>query len=242
MVRYDRSSQWSRYSEAVRVCGLEPDLALMAAGDATEIGENGINLSGGQKQRVALARLVYQQAEVNLLDDPLAALDAEVGRAVFNNVIGGTGVLAGSTRLLVTHNPGVLQFMDTILVVKEGKVVEQGTYSDLVASGALVGLLAEGSKEVTGKEVVEKKGRDDPLVTRDEDTARLTEDEEALTGEVHWTVYLQYIRAIGVTIFGFNFLMYFICEALAAGANYVLSRWDLHSIFVISSSLSKCPS
>ena len=79
----------------------------MAAGDATEIGENGINLSGGQKQRVALARflvdwfhfhfsteilrLVYQQAEINLLDDPLAALDAEVGKAVFHQVIGSSG-------------------------------------------------------------------------------------------------------------------------------------------------------
>ena len=62
------------------------------------------------------------------------------------------------------------------------------------------------------------------MVTREADTARLTEDEEAMTGEVHWTVYLQYIRAIGVAIFGFNFFMYIISEGLAAGANYVLSR------------------
>ena len=60
----------------------------MPAGDMTEIGENGVNLSGGQKMRIALARAVYQQAHLYLLDDPLAALDAHVGRDVFNAVIG----------------------------------------------------------------------------------------------------------------------------------------------------------
>ena len=73
-----------RFADAVAVCGLEPDLKLLVAGDQTEIGENGINLSGGQKQRVALARAVYRRAELYLLDDPLAALDAHVGREVFN--------------------------------------------------------------------------------------------------------------------------------------------------------------
>ena len=65
----------------------------MPAGDMTEIGEKGLNLSGGQKMRVALARAVYQRAQLYLLDDPLAALDAHVGRDVFNAVIGPQAVL-----------------------------------------------------------------------------------------------------------------------------------------------------
>jgi ABC-type multidrug transport system fused ATPase/permease subunit len=224
-ILFGASYEAGRYEEAVRVCGLEPDLHLLAAGDATEIGENGINLSGGQKQRVALARLVYRRAEVNLLDDPLAALDAEVGRAVFQQVLGPDGVLAGSTRLLVTHSTGVLQHLDWVVVVRKGRLVDQGTYSDLVAKGALEGVLGQGTGGREEEMEGEGKKRDGPLKEDETDAARLTDDEEALTGEVRWSVYLQYIRAIGRVIFGFNFLMYFVCEGLGAGGNYVLSRW-----------------
>ena len=67
------------YAQVLDACALRADLAALPAGDATEIGERGITLSGGQKARVALARACYQQADVYLLDDVLAAVDAEVG-------------------------------------------------------------------------------------------------------------------------------------------------------------------
>jgi ABC-type multidrug transport system fused ATPase/permease subunit len=76
-------------------------LQILPAGDASEIGEKGINLSGGQKHRVALARAVYSRADVYLLDDPLSAVDVHVGRHIFEACI--CGELAGKTRLLVTH-------------------------------------------------------------------------------------------------------------------------------------------
>ena len=72
-----------RYREAVRCCCLEPDVAALPAGDATEIGERGINLSGGQKARVALGRAVFSRADIVLLDDPLSAVDAQVARHLF---------------------------------------------------------------------------------------------------------------------------------------------------------------
>ena len=75
--------------------------ALPTAGDETEIGEKGVNLSGGQRQRVALARACYAQADVVLLDDPLSAVDAHVGRHLLDSCIG--GLLAKATRVLVTH-------------------------------------------------------------------------------------------------------------------------------------------
>ena len=225
-ILFGRPHESGRYEEVVRACGLEPDLALMTAGDQTEIGENGINLSGGQKQRVALARLVYQQAQVNLLDDPLAALDAEVGRAVFERVLGREGLLGRSTRLLVTHSQAVLQHLDSVVVVKEGRVVAQGPYRELVDSGALAGLLAQGRENgQQGNEMQKKEKQDGPLAEAEEDTSRLTGDEEAQTGQVGWAVYLKYIRAIGLSVFCFNFFMYFICEGLGTGANYILSRW-----------------
>ena len=72
-----------------------------AAGDDTEIGEKGVNLSGGQRQRVALARACYAQADVVLLDDPLSAVDAHVGRHLLDSCV--CGLLASTTRVLVTH-------------------------------------------------------------------------------------------------------------------------------------------
>jgi ABC-type bacteriocin/lantibiotic exporter with double-glycine peptidase domain len=89
------------YSKTLAACALAPDLKTLPAGDASEIGEKGINLSGGQRHRVALARAVYAGAEVYLLDDPLSAVDASVGRHLFERVI--CGELAGKTRVLVTH-------------------------------------------------------------------------------------------------------------------------------------------
>lgn len=72
-----------KYREAIRVCCLEKDLEMMEHRDQTEIGERGINLSGGQKQRVQLARAVYQDCDIYLLDDVLSAVDAQTGSFIF---------------------------------------------------------------------------------------------------------------------------------------------------------------
>lgn len=72
-----------RYEETVRICSLEKDIELFAYGDQTEIGERGINMSGGQKQRIQLARAVYLNADIYLLDDPFSAVDAHTGSDLF---------------------------------------------------------------------------------------------------------------------------------------------------------------
>ena len=76
------------YENIVNACALDPDFKILPGGDQTEIGEKGINLSGGQKQRVSLARAVYSNSELLLLDDPLSAVDSHVGKHIFNQVIG----------------------------------------------------------------------------------------------------------------------------------------------------------
>ena len=86
------------YKKVIGACALSSDLELMAAGDATEIGEKRINLSGDQKQRVSLARSVYANADVYMLDDPLSALDSHVGKSIFDQVIGPKGMLRNKVR------------------------------------------------------------------------------------------------------------------------------------------------
>jgi ABC-type bacteriocin/lantibiotic exporter with double-glycine peptidase domain len=74
-----KKKQIARYQEVIRVAGLQRDLTLLLAADQTEIAERGANLSGGQRQRVSLARTIYYDAEIILLDDPLSAVDQHVG-------------------------------------------------------------------------------------------------------------------------------------------------------------------
>lgn len=107
----------ARYTEVVRACALDVDLAGLPDGDMTEIGEKGVNLSGGQKQRVSLARAAYSGSDIVVMDDVLSAVDAHVGEHIFRNLI--CGFLKSRTRLLVTHQLAlVLSKADTVLCLR----------------------------------------------------------------------------------------------------------------------------
>ena len=123
---------------------MRTDLEILTGGDETEIGEKGINVSGGQKQRISLARAVYNNADIYLLDDPLSAVDSNVGKHIFEKVIGPKGVLRKKTRILVTHGISFLPQVDQIIVMKEGSISEKGTYDQLLANkGAFAEFLIE---------------------------------------------------------------------------------------------------
>nr|KAG5691173.1 hypothetical protein BaRGS_010109 [Batillaria attramentaria] len=131
-ILFGRPYNRSQYKQTVTACQLTHDFAIMPADDMTEIGENGINLSGGQKQRVSVARAVYSDSDVFLLDDPLSAVDSHVGKAIFRQVIADTGILKGKTRVLVTHGVHWLPMVDDIIVMEDGKVSERGSYEELI--------------------------------------------------------------------------------------------------------------
>eukprot|EP00505_MAST-04D_sp_SCG-Rhode-Island_P001890 Stramenopile-MAST_4_protein_1890 len=122
--------QGERYRDVVEACALTEDLNAFPAGDQTEIGERGVNLSGGQKARVSLARAVYADADVILLDDPLSAVDVHVGKHLMDKCICGP-LLANKTRILVTHQTQFLEDCDLIVVMEKGKIQKQGTYADV---------------------------------------------------------------------------------------------------------------
>jgi len=121
-----------KYDKVIKACALEPDFKTLEGGDMTEIGERGINLSGGQKQRVSLARAIYSDNDIYLLDDPLSAVDSHVAKHIFDQVIGPEGILKNKTRILVTHRLTILPQVDEIIVLKDGCIFEQGTYTELI--------------------------------------------------------------------------------------------------------------
>jgi len=167
-ITFGRTYDEKIYTDIINHCSLGPDLKILPDGDMTEIGEKGINLSGGQKQRLSLARAVYAGADIVIMDDPLSAVDSHVGKHMFDNVISNNkGTLKGKTRILVTHSATYLPRMDHIVVMKDGRISEQGSYQELVESEKgvfkefLLQYLAEGQDQydedlVEIKETLEK--------------------------------------------------------------------------------------
>ncbi|KAJ2720120.1 hypothetical protein GGI07_004797 [Coemansia sp. Benny D115] len=132
------------YNRVIDACALRADLDVLAAGDMTEIGEKGINLSGGQKARVSLARAVYSRADVYILDDPLSAVDAHVGRHLFEHILGPRGMLRSRCRIHVTNAIQFINKCDSAMLLRDGLCVEQGSMSELIARRGLVyGLIQE---------------------------------------------------------------------------------------------------
>jgi ABC-type multidrug transport system fused ATPase/permease subunit len=121
----------SFYNQVLDGCALKSDLSILPAGDLTEIGEKGINLSGGQKQRISLARAVYSKVDIYLLDDPLSAVDAHVGKHIFDSVVGPNGLLKGKTRIFVTNSLSFLPECDRIFMIDNSTIAEIGTFDEL---------------------------------------------------------------------------------------------------------------
>ncbi|KAH7036509.1 hypothetical protein BKA57DRAFT_474957 [Linnemannia elongata] len=150
-ILFGRPYDKERYLNTIRSCALVPDFKMLVSGDKTVIGEKGINLSGGQKQRISIARAVYANADVYILDDPLSAVDAHVDHHIFKHAL--TTILADKTRILVTNGVNHLKEVDQIVVIKQGRITQDGAYEDLIQNvdGDLYRLIQE-SKLVASKE------------------------------------------------------------------------------------------
>ncbi|XP_055638062.1 ATP-binding cassette sub-family C member 4-like [Toxorhynchites rutilus septentrionalis] len=163
---YDRK----RYQEVVTHCALLTDFEQLPDGDKTVVGERGSSLSGGQRARVNLARAVYKNASIYLLDDPLSAVDTHVGRHLFDEVMGPKGYLAKqhATRILVTHQVHFLKDADWIVIIENGKILMQGTYQELSTSdldfGKLMGSAEESEKDQDNEDIEDVMDEDIPFI------------------------------------------------------------------------------
>lgn len=235
----------ARYDRAIDVTALRHDLELLPGGDLTEIGERGVNISGGQKQRVSMARAVYSDSDVCIFDDPLSALDADVGRQVFERCI--KGELKGKTRVLVTNQLHFLSQVDKIVLVHDGMVKEEGTFEYLSNNGILFQKLMENAGKM--EEYTEEKENDDdendndksskPVVNgetngvakevgkdKKEGKSVLIKQEERETGVVSSNVLMRYKNALGGSwVVIVLFMCYFLIEALRVGSSTWLSFW-----------------
>ncbi|XP_068452238.1 multidrug resistance-associated protein 1 isoform X2 [Clinocottus analis] len=249
----ERRQTW--YQRVVEACALQPDLENLPAGDETEIGEKGVNLSGGQKQRVSLARAVYCDRAVYLLDDPLSAVDAHVGKHIFDQVVGPQGLLKDKTRVLVTHGLSYLPQADLILVMVEGEITEMGSYQHLMATeGAFAEFqrtyaavehsedeavpnsgskAAENSSPTApvgspGVSSVCQKGEEDKVPSdkaKHPEVGKLTEADKARTGLVKLSVFGSYLKAIGVILSCISLLLFLTQHLVSLFSNYWLSLW-----------------
>uniref|UniRef100_A0A8C0F438 Uncharacterized protein n=1 Tax=Bubo bubo TaxID=30461 RepID=A0A8C0F438_BUBBB len=241
----------ARYQQVIKACALLPDLELLPAGDQTEIGEKGINLSGGQKQRVSLARAVYSNADIYVLDDPLSAVDAHVGKYLFKHVLGPKGLLQKKTRILVTHSISFLPQVDNIVVLVAGAVSEHGSYSTLLANrGAFAQFLnlygsqeedaseknttgtgnTTGLRQLEGLCVLSKRSTNSWKKAQEEPPKKLKgqqliEKEAVETGKVKFSMYLRYLHAVGLW-YSFWVAMGYVGQYAAfVGTNLWLSAW-----------------
>ncbi|MBA0651987.1 hypothetical protein Goklo_019277 [Gossypium klotzschianum] len=137
-----------RYEETLERCSLVKDLQSFPYGDLAEIGERGVNLSGGQKQRIQLARALYQDADIYLLDDPFSAVDAHTATSLFNEYV--MEALSGKAVLLVTHQVDFLPAFDSVLLMSDGEILQAAPYHHLLDSSREFQDLVNAHKETAG--------------------------------------------------------------------------------------------
>ncbi|KAF8582394.1 ABC protein [Ramaria rubella] len=209
-ILFGRPFDRKRYWRTIQDASLVPDLEVLPDGDMTEIGEKGINLSGGQKQRVNIARALYHDADIVIFDDPLSAVDAHVGKALFTNAILGALKAQGKTVILVTHALHFLPQVDYLYTLVNGRIAEHGTYDELInRDGPFARLVSEfggGGDEsieapVEDTESSPSKGKVSYETLAAEGTGkvegRLMKAEKRSIGSMSMKVYFSYLGAGG---------------------------------------------
>ncbi|XP_065758454.1 ATP-binding cassette sub-family C member 4-like [Muntiacus reevesi] len=239
-ILFGKKYKKERYEEVIRVCALEEDLQKLNKGDLTVTGDGGTPLSEGQKTRVSLARAVYQDADIYLLDDPLSAVDAGVSRHLFEQCI--RQALKKKITILVTHQMQYLKDASQILILKGGKMVARGTYSEFLKSGIDIFSLFEkgneqsepppvpGTPTVISESLVQSLQSPRPLLKdstqEDQDTENIQVTlplEDHLEGKVGFKTYKNYFTA------GANWpvIILLILVNIAAQVAYTLQDWWL---------------
>ncbi|KAG2140137.1 ABC protein [Suillus clintonianus] len=246
-ITFGQPFEEDRYWRVIETACLLPDLQLLPDGDLTEIGEKGINLSGGQKQRVNIARALYFDPEIVIFDDPLSAVDAHVGKSLFQDAIVGALRNRGITVILVTHAIHFLSQVDYIYTMNNGVITESGTYEELISRGGdfarldleFGGHASEGKDEDQAEEVTLQTGitiegvklkserAREKATGRGKLEGRLIVKEKRSTGSVSRGVYWAYLVAGRGSITGPLLLIFMLAMQGSLILNsYTLVWWE----------------
>ena len=212
------------YNAVIDACALRPDLDILPAGDNTEIGERGITLSGGQKQRLNIARAIYFDAEIVLMDDPLSAVDAHVGRHIMDKAI--CGLMKDKCRILATHQLHVLNRCDRIVWMEDGHIQAIDTFANLMSNSVdfqkLMATTAQEENTAAGAHNPEEQEEKKPEKTKKKKAVALMQQEERAVSSVSWPVWKAYMKASGSPFLWPGIFLALICSQ---GANIVTSLW-----------------
>uniref|UniRef100_A0A670Y6C5 ATP binding cassette subfamily C member 10 n=1 Tax=Pseudonaja textilis TaxID=8673 RepID=A0A670Y6C5_PSETE len=207
------------YQQVIDACALSDDLNILPAGDQTEVGENGVTLSGGQKARISLARAVYQEKELYLLDDPLAAVDTDVANHLMQKCI--LGILRHKTRILCTHRIEVLGNADMIVLMDNGRILRAGTPTNILP-------LVEAIPKL-GAMVKRRNDTMEEVEHEEEELAQLSyfpkQEEEKKEGAVAFKVYRAYWLAVGSCLALSILFSLLLMQASRNISDWWLSNW-----------------
>ncbi|XP_018392361.1 PREDICTED: probable multidrug resistance-associated protein lethal(2)03659 isoform X2 [Cyphomyrmex costatus] len=245
-ILFGRKMDQIRYNHVIKVCQLKRDFSLLPYGDKTIIGERGITLSGGQRARVNLARAIYADVDIYLMDDPLSAVDAHVGKYIFEKCI--NKYLQSKTRILVTHQFQYLRNVDRIIVLKNGTIQAEGTYDELSSMRVNFGRLLENQWEANEKSsrpslasVSRSNSHTSSIKSLSsfmaDDTSKHEPDEVAemrTVGNVSNRVYTKYFCAGGnLCVIFIMAMLFIITQLIASSVDYFLARWvDMEEHFM----------
>ncbi|XP_040329530.1 ATP-binding cassette sub-family C member 10 isoform X2 [Herpailurus yagouaroundi] len=215
------------YQKVLEACALSDDLSILPAGDQTEVGEKGVTLSGGQRARIALARAVYQEKDLYLLDDPLAAVDTDVANHLLHRCI--LGVLSHTTRLLCTHRIEYLERADVVLLMEAGRLIQAGPPSEILPLVQAVpkawvedGQESDSATAQSGQNLEKTKAG---LEVERNICGRLLQEESKKEGAVAFHVYQAYWRAMGQGLALAILLSLLLMQATRNAADWWLSHW-----------------
>ncbi|XP_015127765.1 multidrug resistance-associated protein 4 [Diachasma alloeum] len=226
----------ARYRQVVRACALTKDFIQLPQGDRTLVGERGTSLSGGQRARINLARAVYQKADIYLFDDPLSAVDAHVGRSLFEECF--MEYLADKTRILVTHQVQHLKDIDFIVMLNHGVVEKQGSSEDFGQDDFAI-LHVDDEVEQEEKEMKEDafgngKGPSIPQVSyysrvdkEEKEEVEPKETEELMgKGKISKSLFWNYFKSSGSYFLLFMFFVFLLLGQLgSSGSDYWVAYW-----------------
>ncbi|KAH0570876.1 Xenobiotic-transporting ATPase / Multidrug resistance-associated protein [Spironucleus salmonicida] len=231
-----------KYDKVCDVCCLLPDFKIMGAGDQTEVGGKGVTLSGGQKARVALARAVYSDCDIYLLDDPLSAVDSHVGHKLWNDAIKDYLISKGKTVVIASHQTHFFVDCDKIINLVDGKFNFVGNIEEMMAANiSIMGLtdnvsssqISKAAEESVIDKMVEKKEQTGisviPVIEEkpQENDGKLTEEEkQSGSGTVSGKAYMKWITSGTFSWLIIAFVFYVINYSVLQYTTILISQWS----------------